>query len=425
MEQIYSEAIQLNTVISLGVAILCLLLVFKGRPEISTGIYLAGMSWCVILKIGNIAQTWIFLATMFAAAFVFYLKEARFRLPKRDRWIIPWLLLWWIWTLTLLFFSIPDNTTLIRAFILSTVLPIPVVLLYSQSLERVGSFSLAYVLTTVLGGFVVLQYIAANYSNLIINPLTGAYGMGRLPIRNYHTFAYVYGVSIIMLIALFQQSRHLITRIFYACAMVYCLYFLYFSNSRQTLLATFIACILFLYWLFRCNSATSNRLRHLTKGKVWLLSAIGGFTLWFVYAKNPVIVLRNFATATEAASSIGEESRFVRWSTTVQTILDSNFLGTAYEAGNVHNFFLSVLANEGIIGFLLMSVFFVFSFRQMKNVWSVKEISEVTIWRMAFCCIFLSTFIHAQFSGDNLCAPELFWSVVFLWYSKQDTGQLD
>jgi hypothetical protein len=419
MDEIYTSVIQLGALTSIGLLVLCLFLVFRGRPEIATGIYLAGSSWCIMLKIGNIAQTWILLATVFGAAFVFYNKNNNLQLPKKDRWIILWVSIWWIWSLVLLFLSgTSENKSLIQAFILSTVLPFPVVLLYSRKIKSVESFSMAYILTTILGGLVLLQYINVNYPALMINPLAGTYGIGRLPIRNYHTFAYVYGISIIMLIALLQLTKNLLVRVLFICAIAYCLYFLYFSNSRQTILATLIVCILFLFWLFSKKYVEIKGLKYNTKKvRMLLIIAIVAFMAYFLYKSSPATIFRE--AQGEYADTIVGADRMESWLRVAQMTPGAYFIGTVYEAGNVHNLFLSVLANEGIFGFILLLGFLVFFFKQIRNIWSVKKINNVAIWRMAFCCIFLSTFIHSQFSGDNLSAPELFWSVIFLWYSNE------
>jgi hypothetical protein len=419
VDELYTSVIQLDALTSIGLLVLCLFLVFRGRPEIATGIYLAGSSCCIVLKIGNIAQTWILLATMFGAAFVFYNKNNNFRFPKNDRWIIPWVSFWWIWSLVLLFFSgTSENKSLIQAFILGTILPIPVVLVYSQKIKSIESFSIAYIFITMIGGLMLLHYINVNYPVLMINPLTGAYGIGRLPIRNYHTFAYVYGISIIMLIALLQLTKNLLVRVLYICAIVYCLYFVYFSNSRQTIFTTLIVCILFLFWLFSKKYVELKGLKHnIKKIRILLILAVITFMAYFLYESLPSVILRD-AQIGDADSVFGA-GRVESWLRAIQLISDSYFIGTVYEAGNVHNLFLSVLANEGIVGFILLLGFLLFFFKQIRNIWSVKKINNVAIWRMAFCCIFLFTIIHSQFSGDNISAPELFWSAIFLWYSNK------
>ena len=421
----YTSVIQLGLLPSIGLLVLCLFLVLKARPEIAAGIYLAIGTWGHVLKIGNIAQTWILLATMFGAAFIFYKKNNDFQLPKNDRWIIPWVSFWWIWSLLLLFFSgALENRSMIYAFIIGTIAPIPVVLVYSQKINSIKSFSIAYILTTMVGGLVVLQYINTNYPFLLINPLTGTYGMGRLPIRNYHAFSYPYGMSIIMLIVLFQLTRNLIGRVLCGCAMVYCFYFLYYGNSRQTVLATLIGCILFIYWFLVNKPSVTEGIGYYIKSKAFFVMVVIALAVYYLFASSPFIVFRD--TQTEGVvgffAIVTTESRWETWQTAIQKILNSYFMGTVYEAGNVHNFFLSVLANEGIVGFILMLGFIIFFIKQIQNVWSVKKIDNIAVWRMAFFCIFLFTMIHSQFSGDNMSAPELFWSVIFLWYSNKDSN---
>jgi len=420
LESEYTSVIQLELLPSIGLLVLCLFLILKAYPEIATGIYLAIFSWGHTLKIGNIAQTWILLTTMFGAAFIFYNKKRDSYLPKNDRWIIPWVSFWWFWSLILLFFSgTLENHNIGLSFILSTILPIPVILLYSHRINNIMSFSIAYILTTMMGGLILLQYTNANYPALLINPLTGNYGMGRLPIGNYHSFSYPYGISIIMLIALLQQTKSLIARVTCSCAIVYCLYFLFFSASRQTILATLIVCILFLFW-FSTKVEEVKRFNYYRMIRAILIIAVIGFSVYFFFEGSPITIFRDIhAEGLWGFHDIAtEERRWGTWAEARQQILGSYFLGTVYEAGNVHNIFLSVLANEGIVGFILMLGFFIFFFKQIRNVWFVKVIDDVAIWRMAFFCIFLSTLIHSQISGDNISAPEFFWSVIFLWYSK-------
>lgn len=412
--------VQLNPLATVIVLFFCLFLILRRLPEIATGIYLVIPIWIYTYKISNIAQTWILLATMFGAALLSFNKNKVIYLPKNDLWIIPWVLFWWLWSILLLYYSgTTENFNLIKTFLAGTIFPLPIIMLFSRKTISIELFSISYILTTMIGGFILLGHIGYNYQILIINPLSGNYGVGRLPIYNYHSFAYPYGISIIMLVALFHLSKNHIVRITCGCSVVYCFYFLYFSGSRQTILATFIVCIIFLAWLI-IRFKEDNTSYSFVKTRISLFIALIVFLLYYFFESSPITIFKGtHATKLSGIQNIIEsESRWETWSFAIQKILDSYFMGTAYEAGNTHNFFLSVLANEGIVGFILMMGFFIFFFKQVRNIWFVKLIDGVSIWRMAFFCIFLSTIIHSQFSGDNVSAPELFWSVVYLWYLK-------
>ncbi|MDP1994279.1 MAG: O-antigen ligase family protein, partial [Ignavibacteria bacterium] len=293
---------------------------------------------------------------------------------------------------------------------------------FSQRINAIKSFSIAYIFTTMVGGFVLLIYIITNYPGFIINPLIDYYGIGRLPIINYHSFSYPYAISIIMLIALVLLTKRIIVRFTCICAVVYCLYFLYFGHSRQSIIAAVIVYIFYQCWHFSTKYFGIKGLKYNTKSGLLLIMVVIASTAYIFFESSPLTFLRDTQTVglVENVYSVSvEESRWNIWQTSIQTILDSYFLGTVYEAGNVHNIILSVLANEGIIGFILMLGFFIFFIKQIRNVWAVKEISTIAIWRMTYFCIFLFTIIHSQFSGDNISAPELFWSVIFLWYSNK------
>jgi len=416
--ELYSSVTQLGPMASAVVLSLCLVLVFKGRPEIAAALYLTiraygDHTW----TIGGIAQTWIFLATMLGAAFVFYVKRNNFQWPANNRWIVPWLLSWWIWSSCLLFLNGSGlNKHLLKGFILWTLIPLPVMLVWLQKIERVASFSKAYVIGTMLGGFWLLRYISAECPSLMINPLIGAYGGGRLPIVNYHAFAYSYGISVVMLIGLFQLTKSRIMRGIYVCSIIYCFYFLYFSISRQTFAATVMVSILYLYWLLSRKYSLKDNSKLTSKIWIFMLLAIGAYSLFVFYHNSSVSFLRYSETMGEVASTMGIADRREFWVKAVQAIFDSYFVGTAYETGNVHNIFLSVLANEGMLGFIFMIGFLGFGFIQIRNVFIVSEFSEVSVWRMAFASAFISTLIHSQYSGDNISAPELFWAVLVLWY---------
>jgi len=416
MTEQYTSIINLNAIQSLLFIAFCLLILFKARPEIATGIYLTIGSWGHMLIIGNIAQTWIILATMYGSSLLYYKRHRPINIPKSDRWIIPWVLVWWFWTILLIYFSDKLDNRFLIYYVLATIMPIPAIYLYSEKEERIKVFSIAYVITTMVGGIILLRFVDMNYPVVMINPFKGSYGMGRLPIFNYHSFAYPYGISIIILLAFMQIIKALTIRAVCLSAIIYCLYFLYFSGSRQTIIATLIVCGLFISWLFFKRSQKD------IYDKIFQVSSIAliAYVIFYFYIFSYVTITREAINTPNIYDilgySIDRESRFETWQEAIQQILNSYFMGTVYGAGNVHNYFLSVLANEGIFGFILMSGFFIFVLKQVRDLWTIEKLDEHVIWRFTFLCIFLSTIIHSQFSGDNTSAPELFWSAIYLWY---------
>ena len=424
--ELFGSITQLGVLSSIVVLVFCLFLVFKGRLEIATGLYLAISAYGAHMwTIAGIAQTWVLLVTMFAASMVFLAKNS-FQWPINNRWIVPWLLIWWSLSLSLLFLnSAPYSRGWALSLILWTLFPLPAMLLFSGQAARVASFAKAYVIGTMMGGLSLLRYIYVEQPALMINPLTGDYGHDRLPMVNYHTFAYPYGVSIVFLIALYQLAKSRILRIFYICAMAYCFYFLYFSVSRQTVLATLVVSVVFFVWAL--NRKYPGKVNSGIGNKMWayVLLVVGFYLMYIFYTNSSTSILRSADTLAEAVSNYGLENRLDSWQGAVQAIWTSHFMGTAYEAGNVHNMFLSVFANEGIIGFIFLVGFLLFSIKQMRNVWASNEKGVLSVWRMAFSCVFISTMIHSQYSGNNLSAPELFWSVAFLWKTFENrTGVL-
>ena len=412
----FTSVIQLSLIPSVVLLICCLYLVLKGKPEIATGIYLAIGAWGHTLKIGPISQTWILLATMAGATCIFSLKNISLQQPKNGRLIVSWLFLWWGWLLFIVF--IIPAIYLVKSLLLWTICPIIAVLIFSKKINTIKSFSFAYVLTTIVGSIVLLHYVNANYPRYVINPFTNSYGMGRFLIRNYHSYSYPVGNSIIMLIALLLLAKKQLSRILYLSALLYCTFILYFASSRQTILGTLVVCCLLFYWLYKQKYRENTQVRRFIKRiGILIVGTAVAYAFFYFYSNASDLIYRS--NSLEYSKVIYGVSRLKTWLAAMSIILDTNFLGRiGLQFGNWHNLFLCAWVNESIISLMFLLGFLIFTFRQTRNIWSTKTIDNIAIWRMAFFCIFLSTLIHSQFSGDSFNVPELIWSGIFLWQLK-------
>jgi len=415
------------TLVQTGLILLgCLYIVWSGRPDWAAGIYLSLASWATVIRFQQVNHIWVFLITMIGAAGVYWLKHrGRSLIPRRDAWIVPWMAVWWGWMLLIIGLHDVDQVIkdqILLSLLFYTVAPLPIFLLFATDVQRVRGFALSYLLTTIVGGLVTLSRLSAlgiSLGYLFSDPVLSQYGIGdtgwfihTMGIVNYHWFAYAFGVSFILLMALSQQNRrgygYLITTI----GAAYCAYFLLIANSKQAMGGMAIAGLLFALWAARDVKAIS-RLR-----LILLVGAVMA-TVVSIYLMRPELVLRSAGSVFEAFNIV--EDRGIYWADGWDAFVRSPIWGDGFAGSSSlgHNLFISTLANQGLVGMVFLIGFLVFFGRQVPGVWARKGTPEQAVWRMAFLCVALFSLFVTQISGSPVSSWPLFWSAAILWRLKE------
>lgn len=385
-----------------------LYIVYSGHPELAIAVYLVTAAWSRTIMIGPFAHTWVFMGTTVGASVVYILKHANEQwIPLRDRWIVPLLIIWWLWMLLLIgLFNPVEKMPLLRSLLFYVIFPLPIILLFAQDLRRIRFFAIAYLVTTIIGGWVALSMEHISFPDVLHDPLLRGSQVVRLGIINYHWFAYAFAISIIISMALFLESAHLYQRLLLSLSALYCAYFLIMSGSRQTIAALAIALLVYALW------ASTRRGVSRVQIVLFVLAVI--LIGFFIYRAAPNLVVRSGETGVKESFNIFA-SRGVYWKEGWHVFLGSPIWGAGFTQIYSHNFFIGTLADQGLVGMAFLIGFLIFLGKQVRGVWGRGIEDKIGIWRVAFLCIVLFGLTHAQASGNPISVWHLYWSGALLW----------
>jgi O-antigen ligase len=407
----FINSIYLTSVQSILVSLACLYIVGTGRPEWALGIYLSTAGWTRSIMFGPIAHTWVFLATMIGASIVYVLRRPRLTLlPSWDRWIIPWMGVWWAWVLLLIgLFDPAEKMPLLRFLLLYDIAPLPVVLLFATDVRRARGLAIAYVLTTMVGGWVAISLLEVPIEYLAVDPTLTGLGIVRLGIVNYHLLAFIFSDSIILVAALFQVIRRNVVRLVLLASAGYCAYFLLLAGSRQAIGSVVAVLAVFVSWALIRRGTPRVRMVLLV-GVIVLIGVA-------LYQMAPQLIVRPRESGLLQAFDL-EANRGEKWAASWRDFVSSPLWGTGFvdSATHGHNIFLSALADQGLVGMAFFVGLLVFVARQVRGIWTEKGTGDRAIWRMAFLCVVLLGLIHGLASGNPVSVGEIYWPVAFLWW---------
>lgn len=385
--------------------------IFSGRPEWGLGIYFSLTYWTRTVMFGPIAHTWVLLAVTIAAVGIALFREQlsiQTMLPKYNRWIILWMIAWWAWMfLILTVFDAYNKRDFLRTLILYVMIPLPIVLLFGRDLKRVKGFALAFIITTMIGGWQAISILKISLEYLAQDPTLTRIGVIRLGLGNYHWFAYGFAITLLFSIGLYLQAKNPFKAVLLLGVAAYSIYFLFMAGSRQSLNGVGIAALILAGW--------SIRRKGMPTARVGIIAGLAIFIGLTLYAIAPELILRtneaDYGTTFDVFSDRGG-----LWLKGWTIFLTSPIWGTGFEYSvYAHNLFLSTLADQGLVGFILLVGFLGFFFRRSRTVWAAPGSADLAIWRACFTCIGLFALIHAQASNDSISVWHLYFSAAFLW----------
>ena len=400
--------VYLPSILALPLLVACVLLIQRGRVEIVAGIYFVNMYWNYSIMIVGISLTWVLLPTLVAAAFVYWDRRWGWKKGKpsliedQDTKFVVWLALWILWII-ILFRAFPTSNTMIiaRGLFLYTIIPVAAITIFGDDPQRVRGFALAFIGTSVWLGF---QALAALPGDIIhyLRPASlrfvffGGY--------NYHWVATLFVISIIFLIALFQQADRARVRLGLLLALLLCAFFLTLTRSLQTISGALLSVLLLTFWTFRRR----------TIPRVLSLAIVAGMLSvgLYVYRSAPWLFGLD-------AFQVGFLERRSLWQRGLNRFLSSpvwgsglDYFGGGYSA---HSLTLDVLAGEGITGFVYFIGFIFLVLRYARGTWPGVTSKNLATWRMAALALFVYTLWHTQISGGVVGDFHFFWGGVLIW----------
>ena len=403
---------------SLIVVILCMGLILRGKPQIVLGIYLALMIWTRVVVIFGVAHTWILLGVLVVTGMK-YLREnpGELHVPFHDRWVIALFTMWFIWFFILVILFDPYvRVNIIRNWLLICLLPAPFLAIFIRDHQQVRLLAISFVITKLSTEILYLISTGITVQEVISDPTFGGWGAARFGIVNYHWWGIGFALSAIFLFALFITERKSLPRVLYVLCFMLSIWLLLLSRSRQSIIGTGVALVIFCIWILRGQEK-------LLKKHVYQILPVLLLITILMYARSPNLFVRAYdATESVSVSTAMEKSTDVRvglWSLGWDFFTESPIWGTGFVNTVLpHNFVIGTMADQGVVGLLFLISFLVFTFKQSAGTLKAPDRSEITIWRMCWLCVVVFVLIRGQASGAIYSLWDLYWAAAILWATR-------
>ncbi|WP_298483062.1 O-antigen ligase [uncultured Chloroflexus sp.] len=414
-------SIALNPFALAVLGLVCGYAIWRGRPEIPLALYLSVSLWARTVFVGPIAAVWPLLA-MIVLALIRYMHTTQSWsllprqfdrtieriLPASDRWIVPWMGLWWGWALCVLFqFGLSDKMQIARSLILYIIIGSLVALLAVRDAAAARRFALTYLLTSVYGLYAALQFINVPLDHLLTDPGLSSLPYRNLGIRNYHHFSHHLGVAFLCGVGLFLQARRLLAIAAFLALTIVCGYGIFLTGARQSLSGIGIASLLIFAWVVVRRGA---RLRRVSVALATTLIAV----IW-IYQVAPHLIVR------EGENGLGDSfnvfaDRGWLWQIGWSYFLASPVWGWGFEHKLwSHNLFIGTLADQGLVGMVFFVGYLIWAGRRLPSIWAQTAADDRGIWQATFFAVVIFALVHGQASGNTMSTAHLHWPMWAVW----------
>ena len=404
---------------SLIVLALCMWLIVRGRPQIVLGIYLALMIWTRVIVIFGVAHTWILLAVLVIASIKYlYENPSEIRFPPYDRWIAILFIMWFFWFFFLVFLFRPYvATNITRNWLLICLLPMPFLAIFIKDAQQAKLLALSFVITKLSTEVLYLVSTDITLQEILSDPTFGGWGAARFGIINYHWWGIGFALSSIFIFALFIMEKKPSIRFIYALLFMLSVWLLILSRSRQSIIGIMVALSIFSIWILRSRDIQ-------LKKYIYTIIPVLVVVIALLYVRSPNLFLRAYDSGQSVTvSSAMEKSTGVRmglWSLGWEFFVESPIWGTGFVNTVLpHNFLIGTLADQGIMGFLFLIGFLVFTLKQSSHTIISRDRDELTIWRMCWTCIVVFILVRGQASGAVYSLWDLYWAAAILWSTRR------
>lgn len=409
----------------LGMAIVIL----KGRPEWALAFNFCTIYWTRnFFLIPGVAQTWLLMGTLALSTLVYMIRDRKIVLtpqllrntdygwlPKPDRWIIPWMVCWWIWFVVLMSnFDVPDSDYLQDMTIYYTIMTMPSVLLISWDIKRIKQFALAFVICALIGCYYALRVIEVPIDYLIQNPGLSDTRILRLNIADYFVFARFCVIGLIFCLAFVISLTNLPLGLLSLAGAGILAHFVLLAGARQAMSGAVICATLFIIWALRRGGALTTRALAVGVAVVFL-----GISIFQI---APHLVIReNEDGVGESFNIVGDRGTY--WQQGFEIFLNSPVYGSGFETHVIsHNLFVGALSDQGIVGAIFLLGYLVFALRRVWFAWFASGPIELAVMRMALANVFVFTIVHSMASGHSAKMPHLYWPIAMLWALESSYG---
>ena len=378
------------------------------KPGLSLGIYISMASAAKAIKIGSVTLIWVFLIAAIISTLRYFNKH-RTSLNYgnlRSKWIIGVMVYWALYTYILIAIVRPEYEIMyvrnLTAYIIITTI---ILLILARDNKQIQSFAYGYILFTLLNSYIILKMGGFEFNMSLLSELNSSGNNVQQVIHNYHRIGTGFGISCILLFHIYLNSKKFISKIVVVSLLIYTTGILTLINSRQMILATIISITIFIY-IHITKKGLGKKIYYLLN---WLIFM--GFISIVLIAWQEV-VFRGIGFDLSLSSSLAVRSD--HWKDAFNIILNSPIMGSAFQTRTAHNLFLGTYEAQGIMGFILISIYILFTFNIIKRLVSSKIYTK-NQWTTCFIVIYFYGLIHGQISGDFISIPHLYWPIGLVW----------
>lgn len=415
----FVDQINLDPLPVLIAALVWIYCVKNGKPLILLGVFLSMALWTRTVLIGPFVHTWFWLAGVLGGMLVYLHQNRLFpKLPTRDRWIVVWIALWWIWIILLIaLYDGIDKRAFLRQMLLYVVLPLPVIIVAFRDLGSLRGFALGFMLTSLLGGWYAMAVIGVTTSDLISDPLLRNLNIRQLGLASYHYFARGYAISLFFAVTFFLESRRLLARAGLAIAAALCIYLIFMSGSRQSLNSALLGLGIYCVWALARRQAPRLQMSLLTGAAVVL-------GVW-IYLTAPSLIVRDGESGIlDSLDLISDRGGL--WALGWLNFLSSPLWGTGFRFSVItHNILIGTLADQGVVGMVFFISLIIFALRRGAEAWRSDGSTPSSTWGIALMCILVFAISHSMASGTVISVPYLYWPAAFLWVMREPPVLVD
>jgi len=402
--------ISLFSIQSIIIIVITIVIISYQHAGIALGVYLALISSAKAISIGGIPLIWWF-ATVAILTAVFIYNKQYWLLKQnyfRSKWIVPWMGYWWLLTaLVLIFTQPPFYTDLSRNLLMYIILPCPIFILISFQQEQLKYFGLAYIVTTLFNGYLILALGGFHISPFAYQEILSGSSVIQENILNYHRIGTAFGISAILLIAFFFATRNIFYRSGLLIALFYTISIMYLIGSRQVFIASQTSILFLLCYYLVVISKRFSKLTALS-----FIAAITFLVAW-LYTQSDYSFLRG-AGGLSYAFYDSISMRQTYWNLGIVQFLENPLFGTIFQTRYGHNIFIATLESQGLVGGLMFSGFLFFFAIQIKQIFSNPQYRQ-NILIVTLLSIFMFSMIRSQYSGSFLSSYPIYWVSASLW----------
>jgi O-antigen ligase len=381
-------------------------LIYQGRITAVLGGFYAASNWIFNADIGPVALLRVFVAVMACTALVAVLrKKGSVGRTLRSPQIVTTILLVVIWSLSIALKTLntPDALPgeMLRGFLVYTLLPTALLLIFVNELADVRQFALGFVVCTTgtaIGAVLIVPTFFLGQLGLVL-------GLGG---GEYLSFSWGLAMGILFGVGAFFVVRRKGLRAMFLTMSGICCVVLLMSAARQSVLALVIA-LTYVFWVLVRRHGQARAIL-----SVVIVFVVLGGTLYFATDLGQGLLIDKWNKSDDDAVI-----RKQYWNAGWNVFLEHPATGAGLrympdETDSAHNVLIDILASQGLLGFMFLSAFTSLTLSALRRGANRETEREAQLWRTILISILIFTAVHSFASGGMIAEPEFFWAPVLL-----------